>query len=76
MNRPLLRSELKAHRSHEHLVKQRDAFVQRHGEELGAFYFLVMLLQTYGKKALDRGDLQSLRALAYDLQAVYKKHTQ
>ncbi|SEF19002.1 carbohydrate ABC transporter [Streptomyces sp. Ag109_O5-10] len=74
--RPLLRSEIKAHRSHQHLVGQRDRFVRIHGEDLGAFYFLVMLIQTLGKKALKKGDVQKLRAIAHDLNAVYAKHTQ
>lgn len=76
MSRPLLRSEIKAHRSHQHLVGQRDRFVRIHGEDLGAFYYLLMLLQTIGKKAFRRGDVQALRALAHDLHAVYAKHTQ
>lgn len=76
MTRPLLRSEIKAHRSHRHLVSQRERFVRTHGEDLGAFYYLLMLIQTVGRKALKRGDVQALRALARDLNAVYAKHTQ
>ncbi|MFB7293832.1 carbohydrate ABC transporter [Actinacidiphila glaucinigra] len=76
MTRPLLKSELRAQRSREYLMNQRDEFIARHGEDLGAFYFLVMLLQTHGRKALKRGDPAALRALAHDLHAVYVKHTQ
>ncbi|MFF8747221.1 carbohydrate ABC transporter [Streptomyces californicus] len=65
-----------AQRSREYLMRQRESFVEKHGEDLGAFYFLLMLLQTYGKKALKRGDTATLRALAHDLHAVYLKHTQ
>lgn len=75
-NRPLLRSEIRAHRSHQHLVSQRDRFIRVHGEDLGAFYFLLMLIQTIGKKALKGGDVQKMRALAHDLNAVYAKYTQ
>ncbi|MEV5432752.1 carbohydrate ABC transporter [Streptomyces sp. NPDC052701] len=76
MTRPLLKSELRAQRSREYLLKQRDSFIERHGEDLGAFYFLVMLVQTHGRKCLKRGDVAGLRALAHDLHAVYLKHTQ
>lgn len=76
MTRPLLKSELSAQRSRDHLMKQRDSFIAKHGEDLGAFYFLLMLIQTYGKKALRRGDVEALRALAHDLHAIYVKHTQ
>nr|WP_237331584.1 carbohydrate ABC transporter [Streptomyces mexicanus] len=57
-------------------MKQRDSFIERHGEDLGAFYFLVMLVQTHGRKCLKRGDVAGLRELAHDLHAVYLKHTQ
>ncbi|MFH8470340.1 carbohydrate ABC transporter [Streptomyces sp. NPDC017991] len=76
MARPLLKSEIKAQRSREYLMGQRTRLIARHGEDLGAFYFLVMLVQTHGKKALQRGDVAGLRALAHDLHAVYVKHTQ
>ncbi|MFE7934331.1 carbohydrate ABC transporter [Streptomyces sp. NPDC057456] len=76
MTRPLLKSELKAQRSREYLIAQRADFIANHGEDLGAFYFLVMLVQTLGKKALKGGDVQKLRALAHDLNALYIKHTQ
>ncbi|MEU9313429.1 carbohydrate ABC transporter [Streptomyces sp. NPDC048256] len=76
MTRPLLKSELKAQRSRDYLIGQRESFIAKHGEDLGAFYFLVMLIQTHGRKVLKRGDVQGLRALAHDLHAVYLKHTQ
>ncbi|MEU2357942.1 carbohydrate ABC transporter [Streptomyces misionensis] len=76
MTRPLLKSELAAQRSRDHLMQQRDSFLAKHGEDLGAFYFLLMLIQTHGKKALRRGDVAALRTLAHDLHAVYVKHTQ
>ncbi|MEJ8632000.1 carbohydrate ABC transporter [Streptomyces sp. MS2.AVA.5] len=76
MSRPLLRGEIRAQRSREYLMKQQAEFIQKHGEDLGAFYFLLMLLQTHGKKAQRRGDVQALRLLAHDLHAVYLKHTQ
>jgi hypothetical protein len=76
VTRPLLKSELKAQNSREYLLGQRDSFLRKHGEDLGAFYFLVMLVQTHGKKLLKRGDVTGLRALARDLHAVYLKHTQ
>ncbi|WP_299541774.1 carbohydrate ABC transporter [uncultured Streptomyces sp.] len=75
MTRPLLKAELKAQRSREYLLTQRTAFIEKHGEDLGAFYFLVMLVQTHGRKALKRGDTAALRALAHDLHALYLKHT-
>lgn len=75
MTRPLLKSELKAQRSREYLIAQRTAFIEKHGEDLGAFYFLVMLIQTHGRKALKRGDTAALRSLAHDLHALYLKHT-
>ena len=56
-------------------MRQQQAFIEKHGEDLGAFYFLLMLVQTHGKKAHKRGDLKTLRALAHDLHAVYVKHT-
>ncbi|WP_228925378.1 carbohydrate ABC transporter [Streptomyces sp. DH7] len=65
-----------AQRSREYLMKQQESFVEKHGEDLGAFYFLLMLLQTHGKRALKRGDTTALRALAHDLHAIYLKHTQ
>ncbi|MFJ9634930.1 carbohydrate ABC transporter [Streptomyces sp. NPDC101175] len=74
--RPLLKSELQAQRSREYLMRQQQTFIEKHGEDLGAFYFLLMLVQTHGKKAHKRGDLKKLRALAHDLHAVYVKHTQ
>ena len=73
--RPLLKSELQAQRSQEYLMGQQRKFIEKHGEDLGAFYFLLMLVQTHGKKAHKRGDLKTLRALAHDLHAVYVKHT-
>ncbi|MFF3941660.1 carbohydrate ABC transporter [Streptomyces phaeofaciens] len=76
MARPLLKSELKAQRSRDYLMGQRESLIRKHGEDLGAFYFLVMLIQTHGRKALKRNDVQALRALAHDLHAVYLKHTQ
>ena len=76
MTRPLLKSELKAQRSRQYLMEQRTSFIERHGEDLGTFYFLVMLLQTHGRKALKRGDVTAFRSLAHDLNAVYVKHTQ
>ncbi|MFF6835242.1 carbohydrate ABC transporter [Streptomyces sp. NPDC012438] len=76
VNRPLVRGELKAQRSREYLLKQQEDFVRKHGEDLGAFYFLIMLVQTHGRKALKRGDVQALRLLAHDLHGVYLKHTQ
>ncbi|MCF3132459.1 carbohydrate ABC transporter [Streptomyces olivochromogenes] len=76
MTRPLLKSELTAQRSREYLLSQRESFLQKHGEDLGAFYFLMMLVQTHGKKAMKRGDVAALRALYRDLHAVYLKHTQ
>ncbi|MFH8886701.1 carbohydrate ABC transporter [Streptomyces californicus] len=75
-SRPLTKAELTAQRSREYLMRQQESFVEKHGEDLGAFYFLLMLLQTYGKKALKRGDTATLRTLAHDLHAVYLKHTQ
>ncbi|MFF1847103.1 carbohydrate ABC transporter [Streptomyces sp. NPDC058217] len=75
MTRPLLKSELKAQRSREYLLAQRNALIEKHGEDLGAFYFLVMLVQTHGRKALKRGDTAALRSLAHDLHALYLKHT-
>lgn len=75
MTRPLLKSELKTQRSRDYLLAQRTAFIEKHGEDLGAFYFLVMLVQTHGRKALKRGDTAALRALAHDLHALYLKHT-
>ncbi|WP_327425679.1 carbohydrate ABC transporter (plasmid) [Streptomyces sp. NBC_01527] len=75
MTRPLLKSELKAQRSREYLLAQRGALIEKHGEDLGAFYFLVMLVQTHGRKALKRGDTAALRSLAHDLHALYLKHT-
>ncbi|MDX3490954.1 carbohydrate ABC transporter [Streptomyces sp. ID05-18] len=57
-------------------MRQQESFVEKHGEDLGAFYFLLMLLQTHGKKALKRGDTTTLRTLAHDLHAIYLKHTQ
>jgi hypothetical protein len=74
--RPLLKQELQAQRSREYLMRQQTEFIAKHGEDLGAFYFLLMLVQTHGKKAHKRGDLTALRALAHDLHAVYVKHTQ
>ncbi|WP_328541083.1 carbohydrate ABC transporter [Streptomyces sp. NBC_00344] len=75
MTRPLLKSELRAQRSRDYLMAQRNAFIEKHGEDLGAFYFLVMLIQTHGRKALKRGDTVALRSLAHDLHALYVKHT-
>ncbi|MFC8208355.1 carbohydrate ABC transporter [[Kitasatospora] papulosa] len=75
MTRPLLKAELKAQRSREYLIAQRTTFIEKHGEDLGAFYFLVMLVQTHGRKALKRGDTAALRSLAHDLHALYLKHT-
>ncbi|WDN56442.1 carbohydrate ABC transporter [Streptomyces clavuligerus] len=57
-------------------MNQQQDFINRHGEDLGAFYFLLMLLQTHGKKAHRRGDVQTLRLLAHELHATYLKHTQ
>ncbi|WP_327330534.1 carbohydrate ABC transporter (plasmid) [Streptomyces sp. NBC_01208] len=75
MTRPLLKAELKAQRSRDYLIAQRAAFIEKHGEDLGAFYFLIMLVQTHGRKALKRGDTAALRSLAHDLHALYLKHT-
>lgn len=74
--RPLMKAELKEQNSRDHLTAQRDSFIKKHGEDLGALYFLLMLLQTCGRKALKRGDTTALRALAHDLHAIYIKHTQ
>ncbi|MGW6466025.1 carbohydrate ABC transporter [Streptomyces rubiginosohelvolus] len=57
-------------------MEQRDSFIQKHGEDLGAFYFLLMLIQTHGRKRLKSGNVTALRALAHDLHAIYLKHTQ
>ncbi|SEE61356.1 carbohydrate ABC transporter [Streptomyces sp. TLI_105] len=75
-SRPLTRHEIKAQNSRNYLLKQRTDFVEKHGEDLGAFYFLIMLLQTHGRKMLKRGDVQGLRRLAHDLHGLYVKHTQ
>ncbi|RSS84648.1 carbohydrate ABC transporter [Streptomyces sp. WAC02707] len=56
-------------------MKQRDEYIRRYGEDLGAFHFLVMLLKTQGAKAHRRGDVQALRLLANHLLAVYERHT-
>ncbi|AVI00112.1 carbohydrate ABC transporter (plasmid) [Streptomyces sp. WAC00288] len=56
-------------------MKQRDEYIRRYGEDLGAFHFLMMLLKTQGAKAHRRGDVQALRLLANDLLAVYERHT-
>ncbi|MEU8598412.1 carbohydrate ABC transporter [Streptomyces globisporus] len=74
--RPLLKAELSAQRSRDYLMEQRDSFIRKHGEDLGAFYFLLMLIQTHGRKRLKSGDVTALRALAHDLHAIYVKHTQ
>ncbi|MFD3728800.1 carbohydrate ABC transporter [Streptomyces sp. NPDC058671] len=75
-SRPLTRHEVKAQNSRAYLLQQRDDYIRRYGEDLGAFHFLMMLLKTQGTKAHKRGDIQALRALANDLHAVYVKHTQ
>ncbi|MFJ3817785.1 carbohydrate ABC transporter [Streptomyces sp. NPDC090056] len=75
-NRPLTRHEVKAQNSRAYLMKQRDEYIRRYGEDLGAFHFLMMLLKTQGAKAHRRGDVQALRLLANDLHGVYLKHTQ
>ncbi len=76
MNRPFLRAELAAQNSRTYLHAQRERFLEKHGQELGAFYFLVMLLQTRGKKMFKARESAKLRALYEDLHAVYVKHTQ
>ncbi|MCX4468447.1 carbohydrate ABC transporter [Streptomyces albidoflavus] len=76
MNRPLLKSEIKAQNSRAYLMKQQQSFIEKHGEDLGTFYFLMMLIQTFGKKALRSGDLETLRMLVHDLNAIYRKYTQ
>lgn len=76
MTRPLLRAELSARNSRKHMEDQRDQFIAKHGEDLGALYFLVMLIQTIGRKAIKRGDTEQFRTLAHDLNALYAKHTQ
>ncbi|MFJ6250641.1 MULTISPECIES: carbohydrate ABC transporter [unclassified Streptomyces] len=74
-NRPLTRHEVKAQNSRTYLLEQRDEYIRRYGEDLGAFHFLMMLLKTQGAKAHRRGDVQALRLLANDLLAVYERHT-
>ncbi|MGA4979250.1 carbohydrate ABC transporter [Streptomyces cinereoruber] len=74
-SRPLTRHEVKAQNSRAYLMKQRDEYIRRYGEDLGAFHFLMMLLKTQGAKAHRRGDVQALRLLANDLLAVYERHT-
>lgn len=76
MNRPLTSEELRSQNSRQYLMKQRDDYIRRHGEDLGAFYFLLMLLQTHGRKAHKRGDVQTLRIIAHELHGIYLKHTQ
>ncbi|MFH7340641.1 carbohydrate ABC transporter [Streptomyces sp. KHY 26] len=76
MNRPLTKSELRSENSRKYLMKQRDEYIRRHGEDLGAFYFLLMLMQTHGSKAHRRGDVQALRLMAHDLHGIYLKYTQ
>ncbi|MGW2464472.1 carbohydrate ABC transporter [Streptomyces sp. NPDC001761] len=76
MNRPLTKSELRSQNSRQYLMKQRDDYIRKHGEDLGAFYFLLMLLHTHGRKAHKRGDVQALRLMAHDLHGIYLKHTQ
>ncbi|MGA5873920.1 MULTISPECIES: carbohydrate ABC transporter [Streptomyces] len=66
---------MKAQNSRAYLMKQRDEYIRRYGEDLGAFHFLMMLLKTQGAKAHRRGDVQALRLLANDLLAVYERHT-
>ncbi|QDN63881.1 carbohydrate ABC transporter [Streptomyces sp. S1A1-8] len=73
--RPLTKEELRKQRSREYLMRQQQRFIDRHGEDLGVLYFVLMLLQTHGSKAYKRGDVQSLRLLAHDLNAIYTKHT-
>ncbi|MFE5597442.1 carbohydrate ABC transporter [Streptomyces sp. NPDC056549] len=75
-SRPLTRHEVKAQNSRAYLLQQRDEYIRRYGEDLGAFHFLMMLLKTQGAKAHRRGDIQALRLLANDLHALYVKHTQ
>lgn len=75
-NRPLTRQEVRAQNSRNYLMQQRDGYLRKYGEDLGAFHFLMMVLKTQGAKAHRRGDVQALRALANDLHAVYLKHTQ
>ncbi|MFE6713990.1 carbohydrate ABC transporter [Streptomyces sp. NPDC057695] len=75
-SRPLTRHEVKAQNSRAYLLQQRDDYIRRYGEDLGAFHFLVMLLKTQGAKAHKRGDVQALRLLANDLHDLYVKHTQ
>ncbi|MFD3880394.1 carbohydrate ABC transporter [Streptomyces microflavus] len=74
--RPLLKAELKEQNSRDHLMSQRNSFLKKHGPDLGALYFVLMLLQACGRKALKRGDTEAFRSLARDLNAIYAKHTQ
>jgi hypothetical protein len=76
MTRPLVRAEISAQNSRKHMENQRDAFIAKHGEQRGTLYFLGMLLQTVGRKALNRGDQTAFLALVHDLNAIYNKHTQ
>lgn len=76
MTRPLLRAEISARNSRQHMENQRDAFIAKHGEERGTFYFFLMLIQAIGRKAIKRGDQAALVALMHDLNAIYTKHTQ
>ncbi|MCX4657368.1 carbohydrate ABC transporter [Streptomyces microflavus] len=57
-------------------MSQRNSFLRKHGPDLGALYFVLMLLQACGRKALKRGDTEAFRSLARDLNAIYAKHTQ
>lgn len=75
MTRPLLRAEISAKNSRDHLLSQQKNFVAKHGEDLGTLYCLVMLIQTIGRKALKRGDMEQFRSLAHDLNAIYAKYT-
>lgn len=76
MTRPLTRVERAGQNSRTHMENQRDKFIAAHGEDLGALYFIVMLIQTIGRQAIKRGDTDKFRTLAHDLSAVYAKHTQ
>ncbi|PRH79659.1 carbohydrate ABC transporter [Streptomyces solincola] len=74
--RPLTRQEMKANNSRTYLLAQRDDYIRRYGEDLGAYRFLLMLLQTHGSKLHKRGDTTTLRGMAHELNGIFAKYTQ
>jgi hypothetical protein len=72
--RPLTRAERKKFNRAEHERAIRQDLIAQHGNDLGAFYYWLRIMNIRGTQAYRDGDTAFIREVALALENVYRRH--